>query len=351
MKYQESVRRKKEYHAMLKSAKKKKEELALIPPKPPFEVVLIPADCSGSKFVTHLADNQQGDCPAIMIESEIDTLTRANNSEWGNFSDMLRKAFHNEPVSMSRRADDEYIEVKAPKLAVALSGTMSQFTRLINNSEDGLYSRFAVYTIDATDQWQDVGPCDSCPNLTEFFNKQAEEYLKFYEFVSGKPFEVQLTSEQWATLNAYCDDRLFEITRFGNANCSGLVKRHGLIWFKLCMALSAFRKYETKNEDDIMVCTQEDFKTAWNLAHHSLNRSLELFKRLPGANKQGFDIRKDKFYQLLPDEFTTAEAVKLEWGRKVSERTIGRYLDELVEQGYLTKLGHGKYKKYACLND
>ena len=50
--------------------------------------------------------------------------------EWGNFSDILRKAFQHEGASLFRRKDNEYIEIETPHLAIVLSGTPKQVRTL-----------------------------------------------------------------------------------------------------------------------------------------------------------------------------------------------------------------------------
>ena len=63
-------------------------------------------------------------------------------SDYGNYSDVLRKAFHHELVSLSRRKDREYCEVSNPRVSVALAGTPEQVRKLIPDAENGLMSRF-----------------------------------------------------------------------------------------------------------------------------------------------------------------------------------------------------------------
>lgn len=58
------------------------------------------------------------------------------------------------------------------------------------------------------------------------------------------------------------------------------------------------------------------------------------------------DQRKDKFYQALPPNFTTAEAVKIGAGQSISESTVKYYLNHSNSfTSLLTKLDTGKFKK------
>ena len=52
-----------------------------------------------------------------------DTLSNVFKQEWGSYSDLLRKAFHHERVSSSRKENNKFTEVINPKLSIALSGT------------------------------------------------------------------------------------------------------------------------------------------------------------------------------------------------------------------------------------
>lgn len=70
---------------------------------------------SGTYEILHCNDGH-----GFMIETEGDTLSNIFKTEYGNYSEMLRKAFQNEAISMFRRTDREHREVMSPKLAVLL---------------------------------------------------------------------------------------------------------------------------------------------------------------------------------------------------------------------------------------
>jgi hypothetical protein len=69
----------------------------------------------------HIVFNRiDNDGIGLLFESEGDTLSQTLKSDYGNYSDVLRKAFHHELVSLSRRKDREYCEVSNPRVSVAL---------------------------------------------------------------------------------------------------------------------------------------------------------------------------------------------------------------------------------------
>ena len=47
----------------------------------------------------------------------------------------------------------------------------------------------------------------------------------------------------------------------------------------------------------------------------------------------------------LPSEFSRYEAISIATAEKISDRTLDRALDQFISAGFLTKVGHGKYKK------
>lgn len=125
--------------AMNAYIKGKKDGGMTMPTEPPMRMLVIPANSSASSFLKILGDN---DGIGLLFESEGDTLSQTLKSDYGNYSDVLRKAFHHELVSLSRRKDREYCEVSNPRVSVALAGTPEQVRKLIPDAENGLMSRF-----------------------------------------------------------------------------------------------------------------------------------------------------------------------------------------------------------------
>jgi len=132
-----SIQKQDQYQAALKKAKK--DEAALVQ-RPPFQIPIIPGNITSSRLIQHMQENLPN-VPCIVIESELDTVSQATNKSDNGFSDLLRKAFHNEAISISRKTDNEYYEITLPKLAMVISCTQAQIKRLIPDAENGLQSR------------------------------------------------------------------------------------------------------------------------------------------------------------------------------------------------------------------
>lgn len=98
------------------------------PEEPPLRMLFIPANSSATAVYQVLSDNGG---EGLMFETEGDTLANTFGSDYGNYSDGFRKAFHHETISYIRRKDREYVNIKHPKLSTLLTGTPRQILNLI----------------------------------------------------------------------------------------------------------------------------------------------------------------------------------------------------------------------------
>ena len=64
-----------------------------------------------------------------MFETEGDTLANTFASDYGDYSNGFRKAFHHETISYVRRKDREYVNLKHPRLAASGSSTGQKSVR------------------------------------------------------------------------------------------------------------------------------------------------------------------------------------------------------------------------------
>jgi hypothetical protein len=148
--------------------------------------------------IKHLRD---GGGTGIMCETEADTLGNVLKQDWGGYSDLLRKVFHFEKISYSRKGSNEFFEIDQPRLSVAISGTPNQILKLIPSVEDGLFSRFLFYCYAVQPNWRDVSPATGGINLTEHLTNLSERTLEITRFTSENPVLFQLTPDQWQNLN------------------------------------------------------------------------------------------------------------------------------------------------------
>lgn len=312
---------------------------------PALKVLLIPANNSASGVYRQLHDNNGS---GLIFESEGDTLSQAFHSDFGDFSDGLRKAFHHEQISYNRRKNNEYIQVNEPRLSLLLSGTPLQVLSLIPNIENGLFSRFIFYHLDAEIKWNNVFDGDT---LDDVFLDLGKDFLKLYDRLNKlkHPISFHFSEEQNDEFNLMFEKLQTEyFETFGNGILA-TVRRKGLITFRIAMILSALRLRDEETLPTQICCSDEDFKSATTIARLLLTHDISLINRFPKILTYTpilFKVQKQQLlYESIPHEFD-----KQEWNRCVKDlyiniKTAERYLKAWCEKGILTHVKQGYYQK------
>ena len=135
------------YNAMGKERSKMEE-----PEMPPNRMFIISGNNTGTGILQNIMDSNG---TGLICESEADTVSTAIGTEYGNWSDTLRKAFDHDRLSYNRRTDREYKETTACYLSVLLSGTPAQIKPLISSPENGQFSRNIFYYMPRVGEWKD----------------------------------------------------------------------------------------------------------------------------------------------------------------------------------------------------
>ena len=332
-----------EAYKMLKS-KGKLEDGQAMPMAPKFKVVFIPANTSNAKIIQHLDCN---DGKGIICETEADTLGQTFKNEWGSYSDMMRKSFHHEKISVSRKTEGEFVEVNSPQLSVALSGTPKQVFNIIASAEDGLFSRFIFYVFKTDAVWLDPSPKGNPINLTDYFKKQSNEVFKMVEYFEKDEMILQLTDEQWDKFNPTFNSYLQQINTFVSEDALSIVKRLGLILYRFCMLFTAIRKFKSNDYHKEIFCSDIDFETALALIQVYLQHSIIMFENLPKQESGGvFKAGKNKklFFDALPKRFIRKEAIELAKSFNIGERSVGTLLKNCLGT-HLIQPEYGVYEK------
>ena len=173
----------------------KMKDFNLEKPKKPVERMLfIPANNSTTGVFQLLSDNEG---KGLIFETEGDTLAQAFKSDYGNYSDGFRKAFHHETISYYRRTDHEFVEIDYPCLSTVLTGTPRQVATLIPNAENGLFSRFIFYYMNIKPVWKNVFAGRKGIDLDVYFDNLGQEFYPLYKSLNENPaIEVCLTETQ-----------------------------------------------------------------------------------------------------------------------------------------------------------
>lgn len=319
-----------------------KQRVNIEPPeKPPFQLLYIPADSSSASVIQTLMEcNEKG----IICETEADTLATTFKQDWGGYSDLLRKAYENEPITYKRKTNHEYIEIKEPKLSVVLSGTPGQVHTLLGSSENGLFSRFLFYNFKDESVWKDVSPNANRINYKEFFTKQSNKVYEMIQTLKQYPTIVDLSNAQWVKLNNNFTEKMKHISTFYAESATASLKRLGSMCFRICMILTTLRKIDDGDTSLHIQCTDTDFDNAMNLTNAFLGHTLEIYQHLPQEKKEGGQEPLLRFYNTLPHHFTRQEAIQIGKNLQLAERTTDRYLKKL-KSSYLNMIKPGHYQK------
>lgn len=331
-----------EYKQKLKESKTNHTSLEM-PQTPPFKVLFIPANNSSSRVIQQLQD---GDEQGIFCETEADTMGNVFKQDWGSYSDMLRKAYHHELISYSRKADKEWVEIKKPRLSVALAGTPGQVINLISSAEDGLFSRFIFYTFKSEIKWQNVAPNSNNINYTQHYENLSNSIYDFVNYLTSTPeISFNLTTEQWQKVNEFGEECINKLATFISEDLSSTSKRLGLILYRISMVLTALRYFDNAESTSDFICTDEDFGIALQMIKVYQEHAVFMFGELPKSGTVT-DKNLQLFFEKLPNSFDRKEAIFIAMQNfSIKERTADGYLKKLVDMKMLNKLKSGTYEK------
>ena len=326
--------------------KRKQDPSAKAPREPVWKMHIIPANSSATMFYQILAGNGGR---GLMFETEGDTLANIFASDYGNYSDGFRKAFHHEPISYMRRKDHEYVELMQPKLSTVLSGTPRQIAALIPDAENGLFSRFLFYYVDFQLTWLNVfsGQGDA---LDETFDAISHQVLALYQRLLQSPdIRFSFTSAQKRVFNTFFSRAQRQYWKRLGDSIIASVRRMGLITFRIAMVLSILRLAGKNELPELVYCSDEDFTSSMTIARVALSHTVRVYRELssnelahPAAEGAG---RKQELLRLLPDEFDTAMAQEFAQRLSIPRRSAERYLAEWTKAGVLEKVAFGRYQK------
>ncbi len=320
--------------------KKKKSKGEFQGDCPPLVAKIIPGNISAAEMYPTIKNSHYG---GIIIESEADTLSVMLNQDWGNFSDILRKAFHHEPVSISRKMDNLYIDIDEPQLSLVLSGTPDQLQPLVKSKDNGLFSRMMFYYFNEVSEWKNVFKPES-RNLKNAFEEAGKEVFNLYGFLVNleKPREFILTGEQEELLNTEMS-RIYSMVKESHPQgFTSIVKRHGLILYRISMILSAFRVGREIEHLKELPCSDVDFQTALVLTKQLLHHADSVSQNVSLGYLSEND---DNFLFSLNEIFTRKQAIEKAKIFDIPERTVDEKLQKWRELKILRKISHGKYKR------
>lgn len=299
----------------------------------------IPANSSSAKLQEKLSNSFSDG--SYIHDNEADTLSFVLKKEWGDYSEILRKAFQHERISISRKSYPEII-CDTPKLTVAISGTGEQVKPLIQSRENGLFSRIMFYTYSERSKWNDGSYVGNRRQEIHILN----DYLfKVYEVVNSLEREFYLNEEQLSDFNNFFEG-YFNAVQDIDENLVDIVLRQAIMMYRLLMIYTVLEN--TDEFSDVMdrfQCSDRAIDFIKVILPYLLKNSLDT----ASLYDKSIDLKasESEILQLLPQNFRRGEAVKIVVEKlSVCAKTVDNTLKNLLVKRLLKKSG----KVYSKLN-
>jgi Protein of unknown function (DUF3987) len=314
---------------------------------PELEIKIIPGNISSSKLYKHIKNSKYG---VLILESEADTISNMMKQDWGDFSDLMRKAFHHETISISRNTDDTFFEIRKPQLSLVISGTPNQVKPLLKSVENGLFSRFLIYQFDELSMWKDVSPNGAKADYDTLFNDAGDEIYDLYKKLENNETEVEikLTNNQWDIFHTnmtYVTNLFNEENRFTE---QAIIRRQGIMFFRICLILTILRHKNKNKIESGIFCEDQDFEIALTIIKSTIDHSIRVSNIIAideKGSKQRMTVRETMLFSRLNSQFKKSEALEIGIEIAIPPRTIGYILKKWTTDKFLNKISNGVYQK------
>ena len=353
------------------------------PEQPCMKMHLIAGDNTGTGILENLIDSEGVE---LICETEADTVSSAIGSDYGHWSDTLRKSFDHERLAFNRRTNHEYRECKKSYLSVLLSGTPAQVRPLIPSTENGLFSRQVFYYMPAINGWEDQFD-RSGMDYDSIFSAWGVRWKEVLDAVTGtvSGISLNLTEDQKKEFNTHLA-RVFE--RAGAVHGDSMKSSVARIAINICRIMSVIallRSMEAllpggekdgKPQEDmartLMACPgltpsprtpqenitdgvvsqfiltirTDDFHAVLSLVEPLYCHACHILSLLPSGSPvtQSTASVPETLFDYLPLRFTRNRAVIEAEQRGMPANSLDSLLRRMTERGQLIKTGRGEYE-------
>ena len=352
--------------------------------------MLIAGDSTLPAFYKAL--EEQGGC-GYMHESEGSVITDIWKTSAANYNTALRKAAEHEPISRNRVKSAS--EIKNPRLSMLLTGTFGQYKALVPSVENGYFSRLLTVVIRGTNPF-DKRYVRSKGGQSVIPKQVGLRLLRTYEqLMNAGEREWSLTDAQKERLGEHLETEYGTLIGLLGDNFHSAVVRMAVQIERMAMVLTAMRggenphtmrgnehtesripsgimdktdeesriisgkTDEAKSGDknisemhDVLFCSDEDYETAEMIGNKMLLHMASAYQMIDGDAQdvvpeiKPLDQRKVLFEQLKP-EYKLQELITEAKSQGISRATVIRWNDAWQEQGMVSKIEYGHYRK-AC---
>ena len=377
------------YHSKCESYKNDKRQWDLMgkdrfnipePEEPQLVQFLITADNSGTGLSENII-NAKG--VGLICESEADTVSQAIGTDYGHWSDSLRKFFDHERLAYNRRTNHEYRECRRTFVSVLLSGTPAQVRPLIPSAENGLFSRQVFYTMPAITEWKNQFD-ETSVDYGELFYRWGERWKLLIDHMRTDINQLQfvLSTEQQNQFNDLLS-RLFTLGGMAHGShmrsavariainllrimsiiallravdeplmATGHEEEHQPFTFRF-QNLPGFTVAAGTNPDNIkdgiasrftLSINDTDFSAVLSMADVLYRHACHMLTYLPGTDLKPQEQQAHvQLLDRMPVMFTRQMAMEEAKKLSISENNLNSWLYRWTERGEIIKTGRGEY--------
>lgn len=347
------------------------------PEEPKPKMFLIAGDNSGTGVLENLIE---ADGVGLICETEADTVSTAIGTDYGHWSDTLRKCFDHDRLAFNRRMNHEYLECMKSFLSVLLSGTPAQVKPLIPSAENGLFSRQMFYYMPSITEW--VNQFDlSDEDYDSRFTGWGKQWKTFIDWLgtSVNLIQLKLSEEQKIRFN----ERFAQL--FGHAGFThggamrSTVARIAINICRILSVVALLRAVEKllpphktifnsqfsilnspglSPSDDIpeenvrdgivpkldLIATEADFEAVLNLTEPLYRHACHILSILPATDVQQREpTPQEALFDALPLAFNRQEALHEAKRIGMGTDTLDSHLRRMLEKGVIQKNARGEY--------
>ena len=322
----------------------------------------LPSKTTAANYYKLLYAN--GDNISYLHIPELAEMTAANKGAFGDFMYILLAAQNEEPLHTARKTDDEDYHIAHTRLALAATGTMSSVREFIPNLEDGLSTRFLYHNLPAKDTVRnemDEAMAEAFHDVYTYHRSQLTEIWSALRQFDGKPDEelprLIISDEQRKLIDEYYRQMVsFVALALPDKDLRAPILRSRLNLYRMLMIVAVLRRHEEMGSaeglftEKLFAVTEADLR--WGLAYifYTMMQTSTIYDRLRREEKEEEGTKRSylsalAFLQMLPKQFSTAEAIRLGEEFGIKQNGIAKKLTRLTKELYIAKIRQGVFVK------
>ena len=321
----------------------------------------LPSKTTAANYYRLLYAN--GDNISYLHIPELAEMTAANRGAFGDFMYILLAAQNEESLHTARKTDDEDYHIPHTRLALAATGTMSSVREFIPNLEDGLSTRFLYHNLPAKDTVRDEmdeAMAEAFRDVYTYHRSRLTEIWSALRQFDGKPDEelprLIISDEQRKLIDEYYRQMVsFVALVLPDKDLRAPILRSRLNLYRMLMIVAVLRRHEEMGSAEELFAeklfTVAEADLRWGLAYifYTLMQTSTIYDRLRREEKEEETKRAYisalAFLQMLPKQFTTAEAIRLGEECGLKQNGIAKKLARLTKEFYIAKIRQGVFVK------